>query len=540
MRARLVVALCFLSVALFAQSKSDTLWGEISYKTSQNLYVRFSNTEGIQPGDTLYFLDRNNRIPGVVVEHTSSSSCVGQPIGNAPLEVGTKMFFAFAKPVEEVFEPEVADAEPPLPETPVVPVDESDETTSDDISPTPARKTKSRGRISAASYLNISDTEGFSNQRMRYTLSWQSARPAAKGFSAETYMSFRHTLNEWEEVQHNFKRAFKVYNLALRYDVNQNARIWAGRKINLNMSNLGAIDGVQAEGQWRNFLGGAFIGTRPDHLDYGFNPDLLEYGAYVGHQAQMKNGQMASTLAFAEQKNQGLTDRRFIYVQHSNGSIRDIHLFTSFEFDLFTIDNGQPTSMIDMTSLYASIRYRASGKFSVSGSYDTRKNIIYYETYKSFLDQLLEDETRQGFRLNFTFRPFKKVVIGSSGGYRFQKGEPAANRNINSYVTLNRTNILGLSFTASGIFIKTSYLNGRVYGLRLSRDFFKGKVYAEAQLRQAEYRYGSSEYTVKQSIAGLSASWRVQKKLSLSVNYEGEIQKDRTLHRIYSNIVQCF
>jgi hypothetical protein len=35
-------------------------------------------------------------------------------------------------------------------------------------------------------------------------------------------------------------------------------------------------------------------------------------------------------------------------------------------------------------------------------------------------------------------------------------------------------------------------------------------------------------------------SWRIRKKLSLAVNFEGEFQPGRTLARIYGNIVQRF
>jgi hypothetical protein len=65
----------------------------------------------------------------------------------------------------------------------------------------------------------------------------------------------------------------------------------------------------------------------------------------------------------------------------------------------------------------------------------------------------------------------------------------------------------------------------------------KGKLYEEVEYRTVVYRYGSTELPIQQQIIGLNTSIRLSKKLSLSINYEGELQTSRTLHRIYSNIV---
>jgi len=190
-----------------------------------------------------------------------------------------------------------------------------------------------------------------------------------------------------------------------------------------------------------------------------------------------------------------------------------------------------------LSSIYASVRYRVSSKLSFFGSYDARKNIIYYETYKSFIDQLLEDEMRQGMRFSFNYRPMKKVTLGANVGYRFERLNPHPAQNINSYLTVNQFSPLRISTTISAVLLQTSYLKGNIYGIRISKDFMKGKLYEEVEFRTVSYRYGFTELPIQQKIIGLNTSIRMSKKLSLSINYEGEIQSNRTLHRIYSNIV---
>jgi hypothetical protein len=350
-------------------------------------------------------------------------------------------------------------------------------------------------------------------------------------------MTFRHTINEWQEVRDDFLKALKIYTLAVQYNLDKSTRFWLGRKINFNISNLGAIDGVQAEKQWNHFIVGTFLGSRPDNLNYGINFQLMQYGAYVSYVNQNAKGQLSNTLSIAEQKNHNMTDRRFLYFQHQNSILKDVNLFFSTEIDLYTIKNNQPQSTFLFSSLYASIRYRASKKLSLTGSYDARKNIIYYETYKSFIDQLLEDEMRQGLRFSFNYRPMKKVTLGASAGYRFERNNPNPAQNMNGYLTINQISSLRVTTTLSAVLLQTSYLKGNIYGIRLSKDFIKGRLYEEVEYRTVVYRYSNTELPIQQHIIGLNTTFRLDKKLSLSVNYEGELQTNRTFNRIYSNVV---
>jgi hypothetical protein len=479
-------------------------------------------------------------LPAIVVTQTSTTSCVGIPIPGAVLAVGTQLYVrkpvvptpATEAPVSVVVPPEAAPVEP---QDEAIPVAATDDLEAKGFSG-PSRIT---GRISAATYINISDQPGGDIQRMRYTLSMNAAHAGERGLSMEVFTAFRHTIGEWAEVRQQFGQAFKVYSLAVQYDLDAQTHFWVGRKINLNLANLGAIDGVQAETGKGDFFGGAFAGSRPDHFDYGFNPDLLQYGAYIGHRKQTQRGQLSSTIAFAEQRNQGATDRRYLYLQHSSSPLQDVQLFASAEFDLYTLDTQQVRQGIKFTSAFFSLRYRVSDALSLYGSFDARRNIVFYETYKSFLDQFIDDQTRQGIRFSFTFRPARRITLGGSLGSRFERNLPPT-RNLNSYLTFARTPVLGLSASLTAVWIETSYLTGTVLGMRLYRDVLKGKLYTELQYRNARYRYGGGETTLDQHIAGLNLSWRVRKKLSLAVNFEGEFQSQRTLARVYGNIVQRF
>lgn len=111
----------------------------------------------------------------------------------------------------------------------------------------------------------------------------------------------------------------------------------------------------------------------------------FQAGVYVGHVNSNPQKRRETTFAVVEQRNQSKTDRRFMYFQHSNSLTKDLNLFASFEVDLYKVVNEQVSNAMSLTNLLLSLRHKISKKLSISASYDNRKNIIYYESYKSYI-----------------------------------------------------------------------------------------------------------------------------------------------------------
>ncbi|MDP3582114.1 MAG: hypothetical protein Q8S39_09255, partial [Ignavibacteria bacterium] len=61
--------------------------GRISFVTSQNIYVRFESTNGINKNDTLYLAANGKLKPAIVVQFVSSSSCSGVIVTNYQFKV---------------------------------------------------------------------------------------------------------------------------------------------------------------------------------------------------------------------------------------------------------------------------------------------------------------------------------------------------------------------------------------------------------------------------------------------------------------------
>jgi hypothetical protein len=534
----LIFLFAVIGLSLKSQVITEPDEGTVSYISSQNIYVKFKSTEGLAVGDTLFLKKGETVVPALVVNSLSSISCVCTPISSEPIAVADKIVFK-QKPGKE---PVKEQAEIP-PEPILLPVPD-EKTGTPEIDTTKRIKPEQviSGRVSVSSYSNFSNTPGGNSQRMRYTFSINAKNIADTKLSGESYISFVHRDGEWSEIQDNIFNGLKIYSLALKYEFNDNYRIWLGRKINPRISNMGAIDGLQFEMKVGSFTAGILAGSRPDTGDYSINVHLFQYGAYLSHDLSLKNGNMQSSLAFAEQQNHGNTDRRFIYFQHSNSLIKNLNFFGTLEFDLYNYDTvtEKLQNTFHLSNVYISLRYRVIKQLSFTASYSSRQNVIYYETYKNILDQILDYESLQGFMFQVNYNPVKYLSVGVRTGYRYKKSDPRASKNLYAYVTYSRIPLLDLSSTISATLLETGYMSGQIYSLTVSRDLVKGKLYGTCGYRYVDYSYFNSEISTHQNMAELNLSWHIYKKLSLSLNYEGTFEKDNKYNRLYINVTQRF
>ncbi len=523
----ILVAIC-LTYNGYAQTEEIIVKGSISYISAQNAYVKFTNTDGIHISDTLYIARNNNLIPALKVTNLSSVSCVGTLIGQISLSISTPIFGKI-KIEKKPDEPVRKESNEPL------------SVNDQAISAIPKDKVPKRdrsqidGRLALSTYSTISGAK--TDQRYRYNLSMNVQHIDNSRLSLESYISLTHKSNEFKLIGNDPNKYLKIYSLALKYDFSRNTNLTLGRKINLNMANVGAVDGFHFETMQRNFTYGTVLGSRPDFYDYSFNPKLMQIGIFGAHNIQKENGSMQTSLAVFDQMNKFKTDRQFAYLQHSNSLLNKLDLFCSFEFDFYTLKNLRATSTLDLTSTYISLRYKPWKKLAVFVSYDARKNVYYYETFKNQIDSIIDKESRQGLRFQFTYRPAKLLNMGGSGGYRFQKSDPTPSLNAYAYLSYTQVPIILTTATLNATYLKSSYIDGTVYGISFSRDLINGKVYAELQYRLVNYSYKNSHTSLRQDIAELSLSWRIAKKLILSADFEGTHEPGNNYGRIYFSLI---
>jgi hypothetical protein len=308
----------------------------------------------------------------------------------------------------------------------------------------------------------------------------------------------------------------------------------------MNLANIGAIDGLEFENTGKFISYGAVVGSRPDTYTYAINPSLFQFGAFISQQLTTNTGNMQTSVALFNQTNNFLTDRRFVYLQHSNSLLKNVDFFGSAEVDLFGLKNSQPVTTFNLTSAYLSLRWGVSHKLSLALSYDARKNIYYYETYKSFVDSLLDKETRQGFRFQFNYQPISHLSWGGTAGYRLASTTADQSLNGYTYLTYSQVPLIDASFTINATALKTSYLSGMIYGASLSRDFFNGRFYADLSYQNVKYTYNTTTQLLENS-TDIDLSWRITRKLIFSMDME--FLKDTNTNfqgHLFFNITQRF
>lgn len=519
-------------------AESIQLSGKVTYVSAKHVYVRFDQTNGIATGDTLFQAKNQQYLPVLVVKSLSSISCMGEVIEDFKLIKGDEIIAIVKLSVDKKQDKQDD-----------VPIEVKAEKQSGALAVNDLllkneknklkelnEKTDVNGRISVSSYTNLS-SDLFNYQRLKYNLSLSTGNIASSKISTDMYLSYNQKITDKIPYQHDLK----VYSLAMIYQLNDKSKFTLGRKLNPGMANVGAVDGLQFESKKGNFSYGALIGSRPDINTYGVDLKLMQMGAFSTHQLQKGKMNFQTTIAVFNQLNQWNTDRRFIYLQHSNQLSDEFSMFGSVEMDLYALENGLPKNTFDFTGGFLSLRYRPSQKISMSVNYDSRKNIYYYETYKNFADSLFDKETRQGLRYSFMYKPVKNIIWNSYVGYRLPNKVDQASLNGNTSLTYNEIPVIGGSFTLRAMGLQTGYVDGKILGGEYQHDFKNGIHSLSFEYQYVDYLMKSNQTHLLQQIVELSMNWRLSKKWMISVNEETTFDEMNQMNfRLFMNLTRRF
>ncbi len=524
-----------LSGILFAQQSDQKLiTGRVSYKSIANIYVKFENTQGIEKGDTLWIQTSGKYIPVMKVSFISSKSVAGEQIGKGELKIDDELMAIIIIESEKTMTLEDEDH--------IIVSADNELIKTYDKKSTPIQKRISelKGKISLQSYSNISNENNkYNYQRWRYTFKLNAKNIGGSRLSYSQYLNFAYKADEWSEINSNLGRTLRVYDLALRYDFSDYTTLWFGRHINRNISNIGSVDGIQFETKLPVFSVGLIAGSRPDFRYMGLNVKLFQYGVYLSRNDTVNYGLLKNTVGYFEQTNDFKTDRRFIYFQHSNSVIKNTSLFFSTEIDLFKKEYGKSINEPSLTSLFVSANIRPNNYVSFYLSFDARKNVIYYETFKSFADSVFDNETRQGFRSRVTIKPVKNLYLGANYGYRFRKGDPKPSSNYGGYITYSMIPFIESGVTCRVSMLSGTYAEGTTWGIRLYKNLDWG-MGLSFDYRNTRYSFSQNIQAVTQQSFSFFINASIIKPVFINVGYEGVFQSVRTSSRILLNLSYGF
>jgi len=527
-----IIASVFQVFIFYGQENAEVLEGRVSFVTSKNIYVKFEDTNNIKIGDPLFVSNAGE--PCLLVNNKSSTSVVCSRINDCEVSKETVVYYNHIPKVQE---------ETPLKNNEDLAITSDDkpiELKNDDVKQS-LYSEKIKGRLSLASYSTLSNNDADRHRLMsRFSLNAYHINDSR--LSVETYLNYRkNTISGESDLLAASTDYFKVYNLALSYDVDPTFSISIGRKINSKTSSLGANDGLQLEKSFGKKYVGATAGFRPDISDFGFNTNLFQYGAYVGRLVENKNSYSQTTIGFVEQRNSSKIDRRYTHLQHSSTFFKKLHLFTSAELDIFNQSNDSISNNPRLTNLYISTRYRFNRKINLSLSYDSRKRIIYYETYQTEVERLLaEDLARQGIRARLNLRPLNFLSTGISYSKRFQSDTDNKSDNIYSYITFTKIPTVGGRINFTYNMNTSNYLESNIAAVRYSQAFFKKKLNTDFYYRFVKYDYVNNNVDFDQNYYGINLSFAIKRSLLLGLSGELSIYNQEEYIRLNTRIVKRF
>jgi hypothetical protein len=142
--------------------------------------------------------------------------------------------------------------------------------------------------------------------------------------------------------------------------------------------------------------------------------------------------------------------------------------------------------------------------------------------------------------LQADYRITNNITFGLQTGYRFLKTDPHPSRNAYSYLTYNQIPGLNLTVTLSGTYLESAYVDSKIFGATIARDFFKSKLYTSIGYRYVDYQYPESMYRIVQNIGEMSLFLQLSKKMTFSLNYEGTFEKQNEYNRFYLQLRKRF
>lgn len=496
--------------------------GVITYISKESIYTRFTSTQEIQLGDTLY--SQRSGIAAMIVLKKSSISTINSRIGSDKLAIGDTIFVFASNQLTVVT------------------------TTDTTLSKTNIRDGKNQVIRSADSIVrkNIPrekneqswNWHGYSSISSRYNQTLASEANRAynqqygrfniRGVKNDSLGSlgvqisgnYQHFRSEFSRSETPALGRLYLNQAELHWKINSALQLKMGRGFQNGLSSMGALDAVRLGYKISHLQLEAIGGFAPDYRTHQFSTNIPVIGLTVRTEQYQKDLKWDASLGWMDQYANGNIDRRLLLMQASVFNKKS-YLYVLLEND-FTQGLGQSR----LQSTYVSLQQKLTPKWNAFVSYDTRTPWIYWRSYDQLtIDDLVEREAQRGFRVRLSCRASKNVNWGIQS-------------------TLRTTNfkkdmvLLGVNVTRNNLFWKGSSLSYRLnitdYNLwqnaqqivRWSKHHDKTQfsMYYRSNLFSRRIELGS---VFNQNSVGLQYSFPLKKSFELDVFSEYNLQQQQ-------------
>ena len=290
-------------------------------------------------------------------------------------------------------------------------------------------------------------------------------------------------------------------------------------------------DGVNLVIQGRKLGMGIFAGTKPDPYTEELNSDFSTAGGYIF----CRREDLFANLAYIYNGYKGRTDREYIYGQSSFSPLKQVSFYGSF-----IVDINQFEDKIDLTNAMAELSYRPDYRKSLTVGYNQFRA---FRLYRS-MDFVIQDSRQQSYYLRGDYRLLDRYTV--YGKYErqtlhYQTLEPTLSASDTYQIGFRNDNLLNshidvdVSMTTADNY-GSSYTMYNMQASRFLTEAFQ-LIFNGSSL---ETKYDLSDSTDQILTYGVSGYWRLDRKWSLSLSYEGRDSRDYTTDTILSRISYKF
>ena len=366
----------------------------VTYVSVSSVYVSAGAADGVAVGDRLEVVRDGAIVAALEVTLTSNHKADCRRVGEAgEVRAGDAVRAAVtAQAGPETTEVPPARAVPGTSES--LPPQSAP---AQPAAPAPQRPSAVRGRIGVR-YMGIRERDGGPQyQQPAIDFRLEGTRIGGSDFDVSADLRARRSYRDFADGASQTENRTRAYRLAAAWQQEGSPlRLTFGRQFSPSLAMVSLFDGLLGEIRKERWAGGAFVGTQPDPVDYGYSGDLREYGGFVEYGNPVAaERRWALTGGAVASYQEGEINREFLFLQGRYDDRR----FSAYATQEVDLNRGwrktQEGESWTATSGYASVRWRASDKFALNGGFDSRRSVRLYRDFVSPVTEF-DDRYRRG------------------------------------------------------------------------------------------------------------------------------------------------
>lgn len=507
---RLIPVFIFLGLLVAQSGTYQSIEGNITYLTMDQVYSDVGSLKGAAVGDTMTVFRRNENIGLVVITNVARKSSVSQPlVPISQFQLGDQIRYDKWVPKPE---------DPPAQQV----SQQSDKPSSKSASGKPHWDFKQNATVSLR-YSNNKYSEESTHSRGIGTLQYRAGLKSL--LHSKVFVYGRSDLAD---------KDLTVYQARIELSNQTRAHtVQIGRVFPSDMSGVGATDGLLFTSKITPvFSAGALAGFQPDYQSQSWNPDVKKIGGFFKSKHRNDNFKLQTLISVVSQQAGNEIDREFSYIKFTGDVKRRLSFSLYQTWDIYRDHTLYNRSALEPTSSQISFRLKPYKLITLNMRYTSRRQVLYNVSGNLLPDSLFVDELRSGWYNSIRFSHDKVGSVVTRFNRRKQSND---SDNASTYIFMNyfsrpiREN-LTIQFSAN--YLKNLLITGfrSRLGVNMATKKF-GSFHSEYELYSFGYGRFYDDYL--QHSFKAHHTWSLRKSLYGSTSIDYLIDKDYSIFVLY-------